>query len=317
MIKSITAINYLGKELTLELAAPEKSGLWVKSIDGVGPGKASINVTNMASNDGGIFNSARAETRNIELTLGMYDIKIGDSDWSIERSRLLTYEYFPKKRWVKLIFETDERFVYIDGYVESNEPDIFEKRETTSISIICPDPNFYDFETYVVDLAEVTNNFEFPGVPESSATGYSNESTTENLTEFGLISTDISQTNIDYQGEVETGLYFKIKCLGVVQGFRLYNVQTTEKIEINDTKISAIVENGISAGDTIEICTIKGNKYATLTRDGDTYNIINSLGMNPNWFQLYKDDNIFGFYATQGASSVEIQMQYRLAYEGI
>lgn len=310
MIKSITAINYLGEQLTLELAAPEKSGLWVKSVDGIGPGKATINVTNMASNDGGVFNSARAETRNINIVLGMYDIKIGDSDWSIEKSRQETYKYFPKKRWVRLIFETDNRYLYIDGYVESNEPDIFEKRETTDISIICPDPNFYEFGGgHIVDLATVTDNFEFP---------YSNESLSEDLTEFGIISIDVSTSLIDYKGEIETGCIFRIKCRGSVEGINLYNVVTGESMSIDDSKLdSTVFPNGIINGDMIEICTIRGNKSAIIIREGITYNIINALGMNPNWFQIYQGDNIFAFTATSGANNIEIEILYEEAYEGV
>lgn len=65
MIKTITVKNYLGKEMTLELMRPEKSGLIVASIDGLGPAKAVINITDISTNDGGTFNSSRLEKRNI------------------------------------------------------------------------------------------------------------------------------------------------------------------------------------------------------------------------------------------------------------
>ena len=61
MIKSIEIVNGFGEHLTIELGAPEKTGLWVKSIKGIGPGKANINTTDLASSDGGIYNSARSE----------------------------------------------------------------------------------------------------------------------------------------------------------------------------------------------------------------------------------------------------------------
>ena len=56
MIKSITVKNYLNDQITLELTRPEKSGFIVESIDGLGPAKANINVTDISTNDGGIFN---------------------------------------------------------------------------------------------------------------------------------------------------------------------------------------------------------------------------------------------------------------------
>ena len=59
MIKSIKVRNYLNKEITLELTRPELSGLIVKSVEGLGPAKANINVTDISTNDGGLFNSSR------------------------------------------------------------------------------------------------------------------------------------------------------------------------------------------------------------------------------------------------------------------
>ena len=310
MINAITVINYLGRMLTLELAAPEKSGLWVKSVTGIGSGKAAINVTNMASNDGSLFNSARAETRNIVLTLGMYDINIEDSEWSIEKARLLTYDYFPKKRAVTLIFHTDIRDLYIDGYVESNEPDIFNKEETAAISIICPDPNFYEANGgHDVNLAQIVDNFEFP---------YSNESLSENLTEFGLIQIGVSKASVPYYGDIETGMHFRIRFFGHVEGLRLYNLQTGAKIVIDDSKLdSEEFPNGIIAGDIIDIHTVRGNKSATITREGATYNIMNSLGMDPVWFQLYPGSNLFGFHADVGLEFIDISISFEEAYEGV
>jgi len=162
MLLSVSVENYLNEILELELALPEKSGISVRSITGIGAGKASISTTELASDDGSIYNSARAETRNIVITLGMHDTLIDHPEWSIEDSRHLIYKYFPKKKPVKLTFHTDRHDLYIIGYVESNEDDIFSKDETAQISIICPDPNFYDVETEINWMGGVISEFEFP-----------------------------------------------------------------------------------------------------------------------------------------------------------
>ena len=164
MIKSITIINDFGEKKVIELGAPETSGLWVKAMKGIGPGKANINVTDMASSDGGIYNSARSEVRNITLTLGFipYTIRDGNKDitYSVEDVRRDLYKWFAKKRWIEFIVNMEQSMglddnrqeiirkfsLGTDGYVESNEPDIFNKEETTSISIICPDPNMYIYD---------------------------------------------------------------------------------------------------------------------------------------------------------------------------
>ena len=157
MIRSIEFIRDLGNNQPLvvkdiKLGAPETSGLWVKSIKGIGPGKATINTTDIASSDGGIFNSARSEIRNITVTLGLIDYVDSDKVFhSVEDVRRDLYKIFGKKREITVRIHTDygmdkdnknEFILYTSGYVESCEPDIFNKRETVAISIICPDPNF-------------------------------------------------------------------------------------------------------------------------------------------------------------------------------
>ena len=168
MIKSIEVVKFLGgvenESKVIELGAPETSGLWVKSIKGIGPGKANINTTDMASSDGGIFNSARSEVRNITMTLGIVDyVDKSGIYYNVEDVRRSLYKWFGKKNQLKIIFHTDRINLYTYGYIESNEPDIFNKQETTSISIICPDPNFYNNDGGdQIDFSATEDNFEFP-----------------------------------------------------------------------------------------------------------------------------------------------------------
>lgn len=139
MLKSLTVKNYLNESLTLELDRPESSGFIIESITGIGAEKADINITEIATRDGGLFNSARKGARNIVINLKFQEIK----DFpSIEEVRHRSYKYFPIKRKVNLTFLTDTREVEIEGYVESNEPDIFSKDEGCQISILCPFPWF-------------------------------------------------------------------------------------------------------------------------------------------------------------------------------
>jgi phage-related protein len=143
MIKSITVTNYLGDSIKLELGRPEQSGFLIKSISGLGPSKANINTTEVSTNDGSLFNSARLNQRNI-----VFDFIFVESinRESIEDIRQKSYKYFPIKKNVDLLIETDNRIVKTTGYVESNEPNIFSSQEGAQISIICPDPYFYSTE---------------------------------------------------------------------------------------------------------------------------------------------------------------------------
>lgn len=139
MIKSVTVTNYLGDSVKLELMRPEKSGFIVKSINGLGPSNASINTTEVSTNDGALFNSARLSKRNIVFKL----LFMNTDTETIEDIRQKTYKYFPMKKGVTLLIETDNRLVSTTGYVETNEPNIFDSKEGSTISIVCPDPFFY------------------------------------------------------------------------------------------------------------------------------------------------------------------------------
>ena len=253
MIKSIEVINYLGDPpLVLELGAPEKEGLYIKSIEGIGPGKASINTTNLASGDGGIYNSARSEIRNVTMTIGFLEGPDASGVYrSIEDARQKTYKYFPRKRFVRLIFHTDNRDLYTDGYVESNEPDIFSKDETTAISIICPDPNMYNSEgSNIINFSAIRDEFEFP---------FENASLSEDLIEFGSIE-PLTNKILTYEGEVETGITLYVHPHSGLHGFQFSNYQTGETIAIDDVRLSNIIHDTIRSGDSIEICTTRGQK---------------------------------------------------------
>lgn len=301
MIKSVTVTNFKNESLKLTLTNPEESGLIIESIDGLGPSKATINSTELATMDGSIYNSARQEERNIVMHLIMMHQP------TIEDARQKIYKYFPLKKLVKIRIDTDNRYVETEGYVESNEPDIFSDQESTQISIICPDPYFYGIGNSATAFSGIQPEFEFE---------YSNESLEENLTEFGDIRID-QRAIINYQGDADIGVYMTIHAMGPAENITVYNADTREQMKINTNKILNITGGGFSTGDDIEICTIKGKKYVRLLRNGSYTNIIGALDRNSDWFQLSTGDNLFGFTAENGGNNLMIQFDYKVAYGGI
>ena len=69
MIYSLTVTNFLGDRIRLELGKPENTGFLIKSITGLGPVKANVNTTEVITNDGSMFNSARLSQRNIVIQM--------------------------------------------------------------------------------------------------------------------------------------------------------------------------------------------------------------------------------------------------------
>lgn len=306
MIKSITVTNFLNKSLELELRRPDKTGLLITSIEGLGPADGTINTTEVSTNDGSLYNSARLSQRNIVI-----DFTFLETDTEkIEDIRLKTYQYFPIKKQLTLKIETDNRTVKISGYVESNEPDIFSEQETAKISIICPDPYFYsagDDGTIQTTFFSVTPLFEFP---------FCNDSLTDDLLEFG--ETEIQTDGVvTYYGDTDVGITIHIHATGSATNLTIYNINTREEMTLDTSKIESLTGSGIIASDDITISTVRGNKSVSLLRAGTTYNILNALGKNCDWFMLTRGDNLFAFSAESGIEHLQFEIENQILYEGI
>lgn len=307
MIYSIVVTNYLGDRIKLELGKPDVSGFLIKSITGLGPAKANVNTTEVSTNDGSLFNSARLSQRNIVLDMVFINTVYGES---IEDLRQKSYKYFPLKKSVELTIETDNRYVKTTGYVESNEPNIFSSQEGTQISIICPDPYFYsagEDGNNVTNFYSIDPMFEFP---------FSNESLDEPLLVFGEIQIK-TEGVITYHGDSEIGVMIYIHAIGPATNINIYNTETREVMRINTEKISSLTGKGIVASDDIVINTAKGEKSITLIREGVSYNILNCLDKNTDWFTLAKGDNIFAFTADSDVTNLQFRVENKVIYEGV
>lgn len=304
MIKSIKITNHLDESLTLELTNPYKSGFIVKKIDGLGPVKAQVHVSELSTGDGGVDTSARLESRDITLNLEFLPMP------TIEATRRLAYKYFPTKKPVRLLVETDTRVCEIYGRVEENDVDIFSQNEGTQVSIICPDPYFYSagedgLKQWMFYGAEPL--FEFP---------FSNESLTENLIELANLTQQTYGTVI-YDGDGEPGITIKVHAIGKVEGLKIYNIDTREIISLNDQKLIDLTGQGIEYGDQIIITSDRGNKKITLFRDGESINILNILERPIAWLKLSKGENNFAYTTTYGMSNVQFSIEHRVLYEGV
>lgn len=301
MIKSITITNEQHESIKLELSDPWSSGFLVTNVDGLGPVNATINMKELAIGDGAIYNSARVGARNIVLSLRFLEMP------TIEDVRLKSYRYFPVKKQVTILIETDNRMCETTGRVESNEPTIFSDAEGCQISILCPNPYFF--------LA-TRNRFEWWGTIPLFEFPFSNESLDEKLIEMGAI----LRTNdivVDYDGDCDIGLTFKIHSYGYVEGFSINSARTHESIRLNDERLKILTGATIQPGDDITIITTSGKKTATLYRGGVMYNIMNALERPIKWLQITKGLNIFTFTAEEDLSRLHVIAENDTLYGGV
>ena len=134
--------------------------------------------------------------------------------------------------------------------------------------------------------------------------------------EMGSIE-NYKERNIWYEGDADTGIIIKIHAVGMAEHITIYNVLTREHMTIDTDKLAALLGTGIVAGDEITISTIKGDKYIELLRNGITYNILNVLDKNTDWFQITKGDNVFTYVAVSGSSNLQFKILNQVAFEGV
>lgn len=310
MIKSVTAVNFKGESIKMDLFHPESSGFIIIKIDGIGPGKATVTKNDSKVYDGGTITSARLPSRNIKMEIDFLWVN------SIEDVRHKSYKYFPLKKPITLIFETDTRTVEIEGVVESNEPDIFSSEESTNISIICPDPYFY------ASGENPRNKTEFSGIDAlfeiPSDTGYSNESLTNALTEISALYIQSERGIMNY-GEVDIGVVISIKPLSIVKGvLTISNITLGQNMSFDLNKIKTITENDFHLGDELVINTLRGKKSVTLVREGKNYNALSCIDTRTDWIYLTSGENTFTYYLNgDGIEDLQFSVTNSILYEGV
>lgn len=303
MINSILVTNDLGESVTLELRNPEQSGFFVLSIDGLGPVKATINIKEVLTMDGGVYNSARAQYRNIVIALAF-----DDSVDSIETVRQKTYKYFRLKSNVELEIRTDNRTLKTSGFIESNTPNIFSKIEATQISIICPNSYFFSTLETEIEMFPTIKLFEFP---------FENASLTQSLIVFGDIQLGSRQHNVINSGDVTIGAIFDVIITGDVTNIVISNNTNNQVMVIDSDEIVALTGSGLSTDDELIISTLKGNKYITLIRNDEEINVLSAFDIDSDWIELNVGNNVIVLTADSGISNTLFTIIYDTLYAGV
>ena len=312
MINYLTVTNYVGDTIKFDLRDPDESGFLISNITGITPVDANINVTEVTTTDGGIYNSARVSSRNIVITAIYFPLP------TIEEARHTLYKYFPIKKKVELVFETETRKLRTEGYVESNSVKVFTKQEYSQISIICPDPYFYSVENGGVDRLDFSGieaNFEFPF--------YSDESVDpEELIEFSTIET-VSERALHYSGDVEIGAIITIKMIDNVRDITVRNITNNQAMTINADIVASLTGEIFRGGDVLTINTNKGRKSVLLSRGSNHYNLLNALSRTSKWVTVSRGDNLFTVLAEdpdvpyEYTPKIQVSILVDVAYEGV
>lgn len=291
MIYNVAVAKDNGDTLEMILAEPELSGFAIIRIDGLGPEDADISSTDITYGDGSITNNTRVKSKPIQFDI----VYLWNS--TIEESRNILYDYFKISENVRLYFQTETKYVYIDGVVQSHKPDIFNEQSGVSIIVECPDPYFKEATEFDINLTGVNSGFIFP---------FSNESLSEKLLTFGEILISDS-TRVSYLGNKDTG--FTID--GIVN--KPFN---TFEIGCNN---DLMIFNNLNAriGDRIIINTRDGQKQARIIRSGNAINIIGKMDIKVSkWLRLVPGNNDI-YYSKKYSGFSTLNIRTNILYRGI
>lgn len=256
-------------------------------IEGLSPPQATINSSVNTTMDGSTINSTRVENRNIVLYLAI--------EGNIEANRINLYKYFPVKKAVTLYYTNSTRNVSIEGVVELIECDLFANKQVAQISLICAKPYFKEISEINTSLAGIISRFTFPfSIPAEGIV-------------FSEIETGVRKSIIN-SGDVDIGTIITLTARTTVVNPVIYNVFTREFIKLNFT---------MQPSDVIVINTNVGEKTITLTRDGETTNILGYMTKDSSWFVLTNGDNVFTYDTDGGTTALDVKFSTTLLYSGV
>lgn len=263
----------------------------LKEAEGLYDVMNTVYVSENSMIDGAVYQGSVAKFRNIVLHLT-------DTEDYTDNRDMLNRLFKDKSKGVLVFTEADKEPRQIDYYVESMTSTGEDPYREHEISLICPDPFFYDTEGSSEDMASWVSAFEFPF--ESTSAGF----------EFGYQSNERIKTIQNDIAEDNIGITITITCMGAVTNPSITHIETGDKITIGHSgKPFEIV-----TGDVVTITTATGNKHVTLTHEGTTSEVNHYLTEDSVFVQLMRGSNSFGFGADSGLNNMSISIAYTFKY---
>lgn len=282
---SVIFENQNGDQLSFGMGSP----FTITEIQGLNPPDATINTSQIALIDGAKYNSGKVNMRQLNIAFAI--------EYSASYNRIAVFNVLKSKQQVRMYYTGDYRSVYIDGYIQSINVDYFAMKQIVTVSILCPSPFFREAQVIVNELKNIISAFHFPFA-----------STEAPQLVFGYFSNDVGVT-IENQGDVETGLIIELYARSPITNPKIFNYITQEFIGLNYSMQTA---------DLITIDTNKGQKTATLLRNGVETNIFNYVMPNSTWLQLDASGSTFVYEVASGVlGDLLVTFKHSNLYEGV
>lgn len=280
MLPTIKIENEWGDMLNLS-ADPR----YAVTASGIAQPGATINISKVALNDGGRFNSSTRNVRNLILYI--------DIVRDVGSARMELYRYIISGGYIKVYYKTDYLDVWIEGQVETVECNPYALGQMMQVSILCPFPFWQDLKETYTDASNVTSLLEFPW----SAPAEGVELSTADANAY---------TVVKNAGHVKSGMRIVIRASVRSLQPRIYNLKTGEWMGF-------LVD--MFPGDILTIDTSQGQKSVYLEHDGVRSNYINTVMIGSTWLQLAPGENELSYTVDEGSVSVGIYHMNK--YQGV
>lgn len=288
--RQVTCTNRDGVSMTF--TEKDVAPFILAAIDGIYEAKNNVYVSKNSMIDGAVYQGSTAEPRNIVLHL--------KDENHYQANRDMLNQLFKEREFGTLVFqEGDNPPRKIEYIVESmDSPGTYHSR-MHQISLICPDPFFYDISDYDEKMASWVSDFVFP-FASPSGVGF----------EFGHQTDErIKVIHNDY-AEDDIGMTIIMTCTGAVTNPSVTRVESNETIYVGSDAKPFVLQSG----DVLTITTATGNKHVKLTRANVTTEVNQYLTENSVFIQLMRGDNTIGYDAESGANNLSVDVRYRLKY---
>lgn len=287
-MRSVTCINKNGISCTFGEGG--FSPFLLADADGLYSKTMNVNTSSNTGVDGSVYHSSAWKQRNIVLTLK----DIGN----YVENRAFLNALFEEKTFGELLIRDGSEERKIEYIVEKVTSDGSKSYRTHQVSLICPDPYFYDLYDHSFMMAAFVPAFSFAHVFAAAKE------------EFGYRQKEkikVINNELSVDG---TGMTIRITCNGSVKNPSITRVEDHAHISIGTTaKPLSLV-----AGDVVTVTTENGNKKVMLIHDGVASSINQYLSEDSSFLQLRRGSNSLGYNADEGVDSMVLTISYRNRY---
>jgi hypothetical protein len=266
----------------------------INSIDGIYEFVGEVMTSPYSQTSGDRYKTTRAPKRNIVVEGIIYN--------NFYENRQLMYRVFRLGSVGRFCYSENGRDNrYADYYVESIDIDQDAYRGAYQISLICPDPFFYDASPKNIDLAAWVPDFEF--IHEFDEDGE----------DLGHRETSMIQEIDNLNGVDGIGLKITFSATGNVTNPYIYLYETGEQIKIGTTANPYT----LTSTKTVEIETTTGKKNIVQVENNVETRINEYLDPDSVFFQLRAGINTIGYNAASGVENLNVHIEYKMRYLGV